>query len=100
MSNYFNGNNNSIKFCFSSKSASSLSGQEVGDARNDADGRFRANLRQRVTESLEMAAGQHLGRLDRGVGAATGLVHVVADVGVADQGEDTKLSHLEAGSEV
>ena len=75
-------------------------GQEVGDARNDADGRFRANLGQRVTESLEMAASQHLGRLDRGVGAATGLVHVVADVGVADQGEDTKLSHLEAGSEV
>ena len=55
-------------------------GEEVGEARQDADGGLGTPRLQRLLEDPDMAARDVLGGLDRRTGPLTGLVEMTADV--------------------
>ena len=65
-------------------------GQEVGQTRQNASGRLRANFLQRGGENRQAAAGQHLGGLQGRVGATAVPVDVVPDVRIANHREDRR----------
>ena len=60
-------------------------GQEVCQARHNAHVRNGLDLAQGLNENLELSANQHLSRFHARMGMAISLVHVVADVGIANQ---------------
>ena len=68
-------------------------GEEVGDAGNDAGGRLRADLLQCGTEDRRVSASQNLSCLQSRIGTNGVLVHMVSNVRIADQCKDR--GHLE-----
>ena len=70
-------------------------GQEIGDTSDDTGVGLSPNLLKRRAEDTHVATGQDLGSLQGWIRTQTVLVDVVANVGVANQGEDTDLGHLE-----
>ena len=68
-------------------------GEEVGDAGNDAGGRLRADLLQCGTEDRRVPTSQNLSCLQSRIGTNGVLVHMVSNVRIADQCKDR--GHLE-----
>ena len=74
--------------------------QEVGQARDDADGRLGTNLGQDISEDLKPTAMQELGRGDSRTGTGVDQREVALHVRVPDHGETPGLSHDEARKKV
>ena len=68
-------------------------GEEIGDARQDADVRLGSQLRQGLGQDLDVAARHQLGGLHQRVRPTVDLIQMATDIRIPDDGEAAR--HLE-----